>query len=182
MINERKVKLEGEAYFEVAHDPKHPFSIQGGGVITTVLGTSFNVKAYPFQKLTTVSVITGKVRVEEESKELAILSPSTQIQYDRINKISKTISIDTNLVLAWRKGRLQFQGETFAEIADVLENWYGIQIIFANPQMQSCRYYMSFDNSLTIEKIFSTISEITEMQYVFDRSKNIVTLSGKECE
>jgi transmembrane sensor len=177
----RKVELEGEAYFEVTHDAQHPFVVDAGGVHTAVLGTSFNIKAYRPETVTGVSVITGKVRVTDSGGLLGVLTPAVHLQYDRQNRIVKTSTIDTNAVVAWTKGKLLFQGETFAEIARTLENWYGIKIIFTNPRMMSCRYYMSFDNTISLNKLLSIMSEITEMEYVNDEEKNIVTLSGKEC-
>lgn len=180
--NDRQVKLEGEAYFEVTHDAKHPFKVDAGGIQTTVLGTTFNIKAYNSGTITSVSLISGKVSVADNSKELAVLAPSTQLQFNRQNNIAKTLAIDTNSVQAWRRGELRFQGESLAEIATAFENWYGIRIIFTNPGMRDCRYYMSFDNTLSLKKLLPTMAEITEMEYVFDETKGIVTLSGKGCQ
>jgi ferric-dicitrate binding protein FerR (iron transport regulator) len=83
--------------------------------------------------------------------------------------------------MAWTKGKLQFEGVPFSEIASTLENWYGVKIVLANPGMGSCRYYMSFDNTTTLEKILATMSAITEMRYLFNQNKDTVTISGKEC-
>lgn len=178
----RKIKLEGEAYFEVTHDAQSPFQVDAGGIQTTVLGTRFNIKAYPSGETTNVSLISGKVKVADSSKDLAVLVPSTQLLYDRNDKIAKTVPADTGSVQAWRRGKLQFQGESFADIASALENWYGIKIIFSNPAMRSCRYYLSFDNTLPLHKLLSTMGEIAEMEYVIDETKNIVTLSGIGCQ
>jgi ferric-dicitrate binding protein FerR (iron transport regulator) len=178
----RKIKLEGEAYFEVTHDPENPFQVDAGGVQTTVLGTRFNIKAYTSSTTASVSLISGKVKVKDINNDFAVLVPSTQLVYNRKDNIGKTLQIDTNSVQAWRKGKLQFQGESFADIASALENWYGVKIVFSNPAMRSCRYYLSFDNTLPINKLLSTMAEIAEMEYAFDERKGTVTLSGKGCQ
>jgi transmembrane sensor len=177
----RQVKLEGEAYFEVSHDAGHPFMVEAGEIQATVLGTSFDIKAYQSQAATFISVISGKVRVTDSSRQLGIVTPSFHLQYDRQNKHAKVAAIDTNAVLAWKNGKLQFQGETLGSIARTLENWYGIKINFSDPQMLHCRYYMTFDNTISLDRLLVLMAEITEMEYVYDRNKNIVILSGKEC-
>lgn len=178
----RDIALEGEAYFTVTPDAKHPFTVEAGGVQTRVVGTAFNIKAYGPSNTTTITVIDGKVKVSDDSTGLALLTPAMQLQFDRLYRTAKTVVIDTNSVLAWQKGRLQFQGETLAEIAGTLETWYGVKMIFSDPGMRSCRYYMSFDNTISLDKLLSTMSEITEMQYRFDKSRNTIILSGKECQ
>lgn len=179
---ERHVKLDGEAYFEVTHDEQHPFKVDGGNVQTIVLGTRFNVKAYRSAAITSISLISGKVQVLDDSKNLAVLSPLTQLQFDRQNKVGRTLQVDTTVVQAWRRGKLQFEGETIADIAHVLENWYDIKITFINANMRSCRYYMTFDNTAPLEKVLAAIAETTEMQYKLDTDKRVVSLSGKACK
>jgi ferric-dicitrate binding protein FerR (iron transport regulator) len=178
----REVELRGEAYFEVTHDASHPFIISGGGVQTTVLGTTFNIKAYQSDNSTTVSVISGSVQVANNSKTLAVLKPSMQLQYNKQEQKATTTTIDSNSVSAWRHGKLQFEGESLADITKSLERWYGIKIVFTNTEMKNCRYYMGFDNQTPLEELLSTMAELTKMQYTINKNDNSVTLSGKECE
>ena len=177
----RSLELSGEGYFEVTHDPSHPFKVKAGEVETTVVGTSFNIKAYPALTNTIVSVITGRVKVTHEEKDLGLLTPTNQLAYDRFRQTSGISIIDTNSVVAWTRGKLQFEGEKFSDIAATLENWYGIKIVLSNPGIGACRYYMSFDNTTTIDKLLSTMSLITEMQYSINKNTNTITFSGKEC-
>ena len=178
----RELQLEGEAFFDVTHDAKHPFRVKTGGVKTTVLGTSFNIEAYSEDRQATISVITGRVRVNNDAKELAVLTPAGQLRYDKQNRVATTSSVDTMSVVAWKKGKLQFEGEAFAAIAKSLERWYGIKIKFVNPGLRNCRYYMSFDNDTPLEKLLAGMAELTEMQYAIDQNNSTVTLSGKECK
>jgi transmembrane sensor len=178
---QRELKLEGEAYFEVTHDTKHPFTVDAGGVQTTVLGTSFNIKAYESANTTAISVVTGKVKVISNAKDLAVLTPSMQLQFNRKDQTVNTTTIDSNYVLSWKKGMLQFEGQTLSEIASTLEKWYGVTILFDKPGMRNCRYYMGFENTISLDKLLSAMSELTEMQYTFSKDRKTVTLSGKEC-
>jgi len=177
----RKIELKGEAFFDVAHDAVHPFVIDAGGLQATVMGTSFNVKAYESDNKTVISVITGRVKIADNNQTAALLNPAMQFQFEKQNKTSTTIIVDTTLVTAWKKGRLQFEGESFADIALSLERWYGIKIRFNNPTMRHCRYYMNFDNSDPLEKILSSMAELTGMNYSIDKLSNTITLSGNWC-
>ena len=177
----RDLKLEGEAYFKVTHDPKHPFTVDAGGLQTTVLGTSFNIKAFKSGITTTVSVISGKVKVTDSSKELGILLPSYQLQFDRNKQLANTLPIDTNHVLAWKNGKLEFDGETFADIAVVLESWYDTRIIFAEPGIMNCRYYMSVKNTISLDSLLKLLSGVTEIKYVFNKDRTTVTIYGDDC-
>ncbi|HKH60781.1 MAG TPA: FecR domain-containing protein [Flavitalea sp.] len=178
---DRQLKLEGEAYFEVTHDADRPFVIEAGDLTTTVLGTSFNVKAFKEDASTKISVISGKVKVANNSKELGILSPSDELKFDRRNKTRTIEPIDTNNVLAWKNGKLKFNGESFAEIGIVIESWYGVQIKFADASVSRCRYYLSVDNTVPIDTFLSIVSNVADIKYVFDKNKTMVTISGQGC-
>jgi len=177
----RTIELRGEGYFDVTHDPSHPFKVKAGDLETTVVGTSFNIKAYPAFANTTISVITGRVKVAHQEKELGLLSPSTQLTYDRAKQTANSSNIDTGSVTAWTKGKLQFEGEKFSDIAEALQNWYGVKIVLANPGIGSCRYYMTFDNTTALDQLLTTMSAITEMKYSVNKNTNTITVSGKEC-
>jgi transmembrane sensor len=105
---DRHLQLTGEAHFKVTHNPAHPFVVDAGDIRTTVLGTSFTVKAYASAAVTSVSVTSGRVKVDHDKKELAVLTPAQQLRYDRTNQDFNLASIDTNIVTSWTKGRLQF--------------------------------------------------------------------------
>jgi ferric-dicitrate binding protein FerR (iron transport regulator) len=177
----RTLELTGEGYFDVTHDPSHPFTVKAGELETTVVGTSFNIKAYTALANTTVSVITGRVKVTHEDRDLGLLSPSKQLTFDKANQTANTANIDTSSITSWTKGKLQFEGERFSDIAAALENWYGVKIILTNPGIGLCRYYMTFDNTMELEKLLGMMSSITEMQYSVDKNSNTITFTGKEC-
>jgi ferric-dicitrate binding protein FerR (iron transport regulator) len=181
-VKDRNLELNGEAYFRVTHDISHPFTIKAGGITTTVLGTSFTIKAYEGENKTSVSVTSGRVQVTAGAKELSILKPAMQLQFDRLAKTAITNTVDTNLVIAWKNGDLQFEGQSFADIAATLERWYAVKFVFTNPSMRNCRYYMSFVNTATVKKLLAAMAEITGMKYSVDTNAHTVTLSGTGCE
>lgn len=128
VFNERKreVYIEGEAYFEIAADPQHPFIVHANGSDIQVLGTSFNINAYFPDKLSTslvegkVAVVTGNERIElRPGKEAVIRSNSkTQIQ-----------NFDPQITLGWKQGVHYFQDASMREIADMIPRWFNEKII-----------------------------------------------------
>ncbi|ANE52125.1 FecR family protein [Flavisolibacter tropicus] len=176
----RQLQLDGEAFFDVTHNAEHPFSVEAGEVQVTVLGTRFNISGYTSSNRTTVSLLKGKVRVSAEEKELAVLSPATQLEWDRQLRKAITKSIDTTAAVAWKAGRLQFQGQTLGEIMQALERWYGVPAHFTNSNLSQCRYYMSFDSAMPLKKVLDLMTEITDMHFALD--KQTIIISGKGCQ
>ncbi len=129
---QRQVKLVGEAFFEVSRDTLRPFIISTGDIQVKVLGTSFNVKAFPFEESMSVAVASGKVLVEKKNKvneeQVSTLLPTEMVSVDhKTGKFQKS-HFDPDL-LAWRDGVLVFKKASFPEIVEQLERWYGVDII-----------------------------------------------------
>ena len=177
----RKIILEGEAYFEVVHDPSHPFEVETGRLTTKVLGTEFNVRSYKEDSIASITLLKGSVSIAKDHNGIATLEPLFQLNYNK--QTDKTIikPADTSSAVAWRQGRLQFAGASLGDIAATLERWYGVTVRFGNEDMRRCRYFMAFDNSTDLEKLLSAMSAITDMQYSIDKTNKTVTISGQGC-
>jgi transmembrane sensor len=176
----RQVKLDGEAYFNVAHDADHPFTVETGEIQTTVLGTHFNISAFHSANLTTVSLLEGKVEVAAEGKEIAVLRPATQLQWDRSTKKATINVADTAAIVAWKAGRLQFRGQPLNQVVEALERWYGVHIRLATPGLSNCRYYLNFDSAMPLKDLLALLAEITKTEYSF--TKDAIIISGKGCQ
>jgi ferric-dicitrate binding protein FerR (iron transport regulator) len=162
---DREVQLEGEAYFEVKASPEHPFVIRSGAVQTRVLGTRFNISAYPEDRRISVGVITGKVEVGKlksadkvlvNSGEMAVYDkPADQISHEgtkeRILVKSKELAVydkqkdqivhtetkDT-AYNAWMEGRLNFYRTPLSDVAAALERTFGVNIHIRNSYEKEC--------------------------------------------
>lgn len=141
----RGIMLKGEAYFEVAHDKRHPFTIQTGAIQTKVLGTTFKINAF---KDVIVSVTTGKVQVakldskDKTSKPLAILMPGQQVTWQ--HETGKTIlaAINTDEIREWKDGKVTFANASLAEIAETLERWYNVDILLSDKKAEQIKLSM----------------------------------------
>lgn len=126
----REIELVGEAFFEVAKDPKHPFIVKAGKITTTALGTSFNVRAFRNETQASVSLATGRVKVEgdvdyPESEKDFILNPGEEaIVFE--NQFIKQ-PFDALKVLSWKDGVIFFDDASLDETLKVLERWYDVK-------------------------------------------------------
>ncbi|HVU93706.1 MAG TPA: FecR domain-containing protein [Puia sp.] len=177
----REVFLEGEGYFDVAEDPAHSFVVHAGALTTTVLGTRFDIKSFPGEKQASVSVISGKVRVGDSARVLDVLTAARQLRVDTRTGNATTVTIDTSQVLGWRQGRLQYSAQTMEEIAASLGRWYNIRFVFANPAIGRCRYYLNFENTISLQQLLATLKETTDLNFQDDVARHTVTISGNGC-
>ena len=126
---DRHVKLVGEAFFDVVRDTLHPFFVNSGGVMVRVLGTSFNVRAFPFDESISVAVVTGKVLVEKKGSQQDVLLPEEMVRIDHKTGVFKKTSYDPDEWLAWKDDILAFDKASFDEIIERLERWYGVEFV-----------------------------------------------------
>lgn len=124
--DERKVVITGEAYFEVAKDAKRKFIVESNGVITEVLGTHFNINAYPGDPNITTTLLEGAVNVRKNAREV-VLKPGQQskVTGDIIQLISRA---DVEDVIAWKNGLIVFDHTDITAIFKQIERWYDVEI------------------------------------------------------
>ena len=145
----REVQLEGEAYFEVSHNPQKPFVVKSGELITTVFGTKFNIKAYPEENNIKVALVNGKVKVTNsgnvKQKEV-FLKPQQQVVYNKNSKIEKVVKFDTRKTIGWRNNVLVFENENLKDVFTILERTFGIKIEIKNELLKNKRISANFEN------------------------------------
>jgi transmembrane sensor len=127
--DKRQVHLEGEAYFEVAKDTVRPFIVESGALQTRVLGTKFNISAFPDSKTITVSLLEGRVEVMDDSEDNKLILEDRQaVSYNLINNKLNKVSFNYIGSIQWKDGILFFQKATMPEVVVELERWYGVEI------------------------------------------------------
>lgn len=131
---QRKVKLSGEAFFEVKTNPAKPFSVQSRDVTTTALGTSFNVKAYPGDGEITVALNTGNVKVQHssEGRQPIFLEAGKATKFDEVTNQFSQFEFDFVNKIGWKDGIIAFQDASQQEVFTILSRWYGVKFQFQN--------------------------------------------------
>lgn len=165
----RTVFLDGEAFFKVAKDKKHPFIVNADNLNVRVLGTHFNVSNYAEEKLTDVVLLEGSVGLYSanekfDQKKNTILKPGFKASFSKSDKQIKTKSVDTNIYISWINGGLTFREMTFKDISKQLERHYNITIINQNTKLSEEKFNASFSNE-PIEKVLSYFNEIHGIHY-----------------
>lgn len=126
--NERKVSVEGEAYFEVAHDALKPFIVSKGKTAVRVLGTRFNVNAYDDESDIRVTLLEGSVQVTDRQHAAAI-KPGEQaiVKADKINVAG---NVDLEQVMSWKEGYFRMKGTDLASLMRQVARWYDVQVVY----------------------------------------------------
>jgi len=160
--DKREVILSGEAWFDVKHADKQPFIIHTGKVSTRVLGTAFNIKAYPGRENITVSVSRGKVQVNYEEKEVALLTKGQQVKVGNTgNHVVEKKTVVTD-VAAWQQGSLEYDDETMGDIIADLERIYDVTIRVKNETLVHEHITTSFRREIGIDKALEVLSNLTD--------------------
>lgn len=136
----RTVRLEGEAFFEVSPDAKRPFTVLTADTRTRVLGTAFNLRAYPGEA-TTLAVDHG--RVAFGAKDGA--SPATRLDSAQAGRFTPAAGVErlasgAGALTAWKDGILSFENRTLTEISAEITRWYGIEVDIRSPDIARLRF------------------------------------------
>ena len=126
---ERRVFVQGEAYFEVAKDANKPFTVQFMSSSVTVLGTSFNIRAYPEEKRSQTTLAEGSVRIYSPGSSM-LLKPGEQAEVSALSGEMVKQEVEVKNFTSWKDGRFVFEQQPLEDIMRTLERWYDIRVIF----------------------------------------------------
>lgn len=157
---ERRVKLTGEAYFEVKKDPSKPFIVSTGESLTEVLGTQFNVSNYPEDGMVKTTLLEGKVRFSSNTTKLAkILEPGEQATLKGSNM--NVIQVNAADLMAWKDNRFVFKNEELSVIMRQLSRWYNIEVDYEHLPQRRLYINISAENNLSeVLRMLSVTSEL----------------------
>lgn len=159
----RKVELEGEAWFDVLHNTEHPFTISAGKSIVTVLGTSFNLSAYPEERYVEVVLQDGKVEFSDQSlDEHVTLKPSERLVF-KDNKLELN-TVDPSKYKGWTDGKLIFRGDDMAEVARRIERWYDVKVEIADKDLLQYSFRATFEDD-SLDEVLKLICKTSPIDY-----------------
>ncbi len=144
----REVNLSGEGYFEVTHDPDHPFSVHTNKGWVKVLGTAFNIKSYEEEPEVEVALMEGKLSftADNEGKtNEVILRPGERAVFEK-NKGIIIHREPLDKYIAWRYEKLVFDETPMEEVARCLERWFGVKVVLTDPRLKNYRFTTTFEN------------------------------------
>lgn len=180
---ERSVVLYGEAFFETKQAAGRPFVVRSGNVQTTVLGTTFNIKAYPGENSVSVTVKSGKVSVTAQyptswKGSQVFLTAGQQVVYENNNGLLALSAVDTAAVCGWRDNRLVFENTRLGDICKILGRQYGVQFYPKDPALFDCIYSVTF-NQLTLQETMEKLALLGDLH--FQQQQAMILVDGEPC-
>lgn len=159
----REVHLRGEAFFDVRHAEQWPFIIYTGKVSTEVLGTAFNIKAYPDMERITVSVKRGKVKVHYANKEVAVLTKGKELAIGHQSQVleTKQKAVKEEDAAGWQEGNLVYDDYLIGDILADLERVYNVKIHMSSPELKSVRVSTTLKRQYGVESALDILSRLT---------------------
>jgi ferric-dicitrate binding protein FerR (iron transport regulator) len=190
----REVELEGEAFFDVVKDPEHPFIVHTSGIDVKVLGTVFNVKSYPQDETIEATLLRGIIEVtrkDNPNSPKVILRPNEKLIFNKqlsttslntrpaksadtkqlkiepdisVAPIPKNIPDSEKIETSWVYNRLVFNGDSFQELAEKMERWYNIKIVFKSDDLFKYRFKGVFEKE-TIQEAMDALKLTARFSY-----------------
>lgn len=180
----RTIRLEGEAYFEVAPDRSKPFIVELQHIAVKAVGTSFNVKAYPGDPDIETTLESGKVIIQSDAgqkQEICKMEPGQHFVFSQASHQYSLRQEDPARYVSWREGKLIFKDDRLDQVARRLSRWYNIQVKLKDPELSSLTYTATFVDE-TVDQILEMLEIVTPISYTVTERKKLPdgTYSEKE--
>jgi len=174
----RQISVTGEAYLDVAKDPEHPFIVNTNGLNVRVLGTQFNVSAYPEDETTEVVLVEGSVSLYTgadvyDSTKKVYLQPGFMGSFDKATDNIDTSKVITGLYTSWINGKLIFRNMAFKNILKKLERHYNVTIINKNSHLTNEIFNANFGNE-PIENVLKELKVNYGIDYQIINDKILI--------
>ncbi len=170
--NQREARFSGEGFFQVKKDSKKPFLIESEGVFTKVLGTSFNLRSYAGEDKINVAVVTGKVKMYQIADSGVLLLPNEMGVFTKTKKQITRHFYNSDEVLAWKEGTLNFNKTELPKVLEELEKWYSVTFVVDENVRLSGDFSGKFQNS-NLENVLEGMrfTAINKFQYKIENKK-----------
>ena len=172
-IENREIKLEGQAFFEVERNEKIPLVVHCNDLEVRVLGTKFDVSAYPEDRDIRVVLESGKVELNQENNNSFdhILRPGEKAEFNTYSKELAISKVDTYQYTSWKDGILIFKNDRMDEVLEKLKRWYNIDIEVKDPKVYELVFNATIVNE-SVEEIFDLIKYTCSVNYEIIHSKS----------
>ncbi len=168
----REIFLSGEAYLEVSRDTSRPFIVRTDDMDVRVLGTVFNVNAYPDGNYVRTTLVEGKVETSCGGERI-VMKPGTQVAYDKATRQADYFPVDVRHFISWKDGYYDFRDMTLGELMQIFVRWYDVDVRFANPLLENLRFSGRLRRYEDVSGLFEQLEYTGDV--AFDvKGKNIV--------
>ena len=177
-LNTRNVELNGEAYFEVAHNKNRPFIVSANGLNVKVLGTSFNVNTYSKKHIET-TLVEGSVELYNKNKGKSILlKPGYKAIYNYKSGATSVKKTNVKYATAWKEGSILLSDTPMNHVITSIERWYGVDITVADKEILQYSFTANFKNK-SLSEILNLLKISSPIAYKIN-GKNVIIYSKKK--
>ena len=165
----RKVELTGEAYFEVKHKNKSDFTVSIPDMDINVIGTKFNVTAYPSEPHSDVVLKEGKVKIYGKRGILNYtLSPDEKATFNSDSRKLIVAQVEADRYTEWKDGYLIIENEPLGNVIGRIERWYNIDMVIQDEKLKNYRFKATFKDE-PIEEVMRLIAKTTPIDYIVQK-------------
>ncbi|RNC65469.1 FecR family protein [Proteiniphilum sp. X52] len=172
----REIRVNGEIFINVAHNPEIPFIVHAHDMDIYVQGTSFNISAYHDDSRKTVVLVEGKVKIETAGRLTAELLPNEKIEITRDDMTKESVNVSE--YISWTRGILEFNGTPMSEILKRIGRYYNVQFE-SSPEIKlndkTCSGKLFLSNNL--DSVMASVSVLSST--VYQRENNIIHITKK---
>ena len=160
----REIFLSGEAYLEVARDEERPFIVRTSEVDIRVLGTVFNINAYPDGDYVRTTLVAGKVEAQC-GEERILMEPGMQVAYNKAMRQADYFPVDVHLFTSWKNGYYDFEEMSLGELMQVLSRWYDVKVEFAEPDLKKLKFSGRFKRYEDVGLLFERLEYTKDVTF-----------------
>ncbi|MBI9064732.1 MAG: FecR domain-containing protein [Marinilabiliaceae bacterium] len=161
---ERSLELEGEGFFDVTKDPRKAFVVHSGSQQVKVLGTRFNIRAYPDETLFETTLEEGSIEWSCNQHQL-ILKPGMQVIYDQSTEKMVRQVADVSGVKVWSLGRYEYQNAPFSRLVSVIEKWHDVTVIYNESDFTGKHFNGTIKKSASLDRTLQIIGLMIPIKY-----------------
>lgn len=167
-LKERRIKLNGEAFFDVAHDAKKMFTVEAGDIIVKVHGTRFNISSYEEEDNIEVVLEEGKIELTGRNIDSSlIMKPNDLAVYEKSNRLVSTDVVEVKKYLSWTEGKLVFRNDPIEVVARRLERWYNVDVEVEGSLNEDFRLRATFVDE-NLQEVLDILKKSLNIEYTID--------------
>ena len=175
--SERRIQIAGEAFFDVKHDPQRPFIVETVDYNVKVLGTKFNVNAYPQEESSTTTLVSGSILIPMKTGIESVLTPGDQLKYSRSDKSTSIQKVDVELYTSWIDNNLRIEQMSLEEIFKILMRRYDINVYYSDDLSKSEKFSGKIPLNDNLKVVLDQMSKVSNVDFQFE--KNLVVVKTR---
>ncbi|WP_292265285.1 FecR domain-containing protein [Butyricimonas sp.] len=169
----REVYLIGEAYFEVTPDSRHPFIVHTGEVAVRVLGTAFNVNAYPEGAWVKTTLVEGRVETQCGDNNF-VMKPGMQVAYNKETRKADYFPVNTRQYTSWKDGYYEFEDMPLGELMQIFTRWYNVNIEFADSNLKEIKFSGRLKRYDDLLPLFKMLEYTRDIRFIVANERIII--------